>query len=32
VFIGPYSARDDAKRMADRLRDAMGVASTIAVH
>ena len=25
VFIGPYPARDDAKRMADRLRDAMGV-------
>jgi rare lipoprotein A len=32
VFIGPYPARDDAKRMADRLRDALGVASTIAVH
>jgi rare lipoprotein A len=32
VFIGPYPARDDAKRMADRLRDALGLASTIAVH
>jgi len=32
VFIGPYPVREDAKRMADRLRDAIGVASTIAVH
>jgi cell division septation protein DedD len=32
VYIGPYPARDDAKRMADRLRDALGMASTIAVH
>ena len=32
VFIGPYPAREDAKRMADRLRDALGVVSTIAVH
>ena len=32
VFVGPYPTRDDAKRMADRLRDALGVASTIAVH
>ena len=32
VFIGPYPARDDAKRTADRLRDALGLASTIAVH
>ena len=32
VFIGPYPTRDDAKRVADRLRDALGVASTIAVH
>jgi rare lipoprotein A len=32
VFIGPYPAREDAKRMADRLREAIGVASTIAVH
>ena len=26
VFVGPYPTRDDAKRMADRLRDALGVA------
>jgi rare lipoprotein A len=32
VFIGPFPARDDAKRTADRLRDALGLASTIAVH
>jgi rare lipoprotein A len=32
VYLGPYPARDDAKRMADRLRDALGMASTIAVH
>jgi len=32
VFVGPYAAREDAKRMADRLREAIGVASTIAVH
>jgi len=32
VYIGPYPARDDARRMADRLRDALGMASTIAVH
>jgi rare lipoprotein A len=32
VFVGPYPKRDDAKRMADRLRDALGVAATIAVH
>ena len=32
VFIGPYPARDDAKRTADRLRDALGLASTISVH
>jgi rare lipoprotein A len=32
VFIGPYPARDDAKRMADRLRDALGLPSTIAAH
>ncbi len=31
VYIGPYAAREDAKRMADRLRDALGLASTIAV-
>ncbi|MEO8305160.1 MAG: septal ring lytic transglycosylase RlpA family protein [Betaproteobacteria bacterium] len=32
VFVGPYPTRDDAKRMADRLRDALGLPSTIAVH
>ena len=32
VFLGPYPARDDAKRTADRLRDALGLPSTIAVH
>ena len=32
VYLGPYPARDDAKRMADRLRDALGMTSTIAVH
>jgi rare lipoprotein A len=32
VFIGPYPAREDAKVTADRLREAIGVASTIAVH
>jgi len=32
VFVGPYAARDDARRTADRLRDALGLPSTIAVH
>jgi rare lipoprotein A len=32
VFVGPYSTRDDAKRTADRLQDALGLPSTIAVH
>jgi len=32
VFVGPYASRDDAKRIADRLRDALGLPSTIAVH
>ena len=32
VFAGPYPTRDDAKRTADRLRDALGLPSTIAVH
>jgi rare lipoprotein A len=31
VFAGPYPTRDDAKRTADRLRDALGLPSTIAV-
>jgi len=32
VFVGPYASRDEAKRTADRLRDALGLESTIAVH
>jgi rare lipoprotein A len=32
VFVGPYPTRDDARRTADRLRDALGLPSTIAVH
>jgi rare lipoprotein A len=32
VFVGPYPTRDDAKRMADRLREALGLPSTIAIH
>ena len=32
VFVGPYASRDDAKRIADRLRDALGLPSTIAIH
>ena len=32
VYVGPYPGRDDAKRMADRLRDALGMASTVAIH
>lgn len=32
VYVGPYSARDEAKRVADRLRDALGLPSTIAAH
>ena len=32
VFVGPYPTRDDAKRTADRLREAFGLPSTIAVH
>jgi len=32
VFVGPYQTRDEAKRTADRLRDALGLPSTIAVH
>ncbi len=32
VFVGPYAARDDARRTADRLRDALGLPSVIAVH
>jgi rare lipoprotein A len=32
VFVGPYAARDDARRTSDRLREALGLSSTIAVH
>jgi rare lipoprotein A len=32
VFVGPYQTRDEARRTADRLRDALGLPSTIAVH
>ncbi len=31
VFVGPYPSRDDARRTADRLREALGLPSTIAV-
>jgi len=31
VFVGPYPTRDEARRTADRLREALGVPSTIAV-
>jgi rare lipoprotein A len=32
VFVGPYPTREEAVRTADRLRDALGLASTIAIH
>jgi rare lipoprotein A len=32
VFVGPYEAREEARRTADRLRNALGLDSTIAVH
>jgi rare lipoprotein A len=32
VFVGPYPTREDAKQTADRLRDALGLTSTLAVH
>ncbi len=32
VFVGPYPSRDEAKRTADRLRDALGLESTIVLH
>jgi rare lipoprotein A len=32
VFVGPYAARDDARRSSERLRAALGLDSTIAVH
>ncbi len=31
VFVGPYPTRDEAKRTADRLREALGLPSVIAV-
>jgi hypothetical protein len=31
VFVGPYAARDEARRTADRLRVALGLPSVIAV-
>ena len=32
VFVGPYPTRDEARLTADRLRDALGLPTTIAVH
>jgi rare lipoprotein A len=32
VFVGPYPTREEARRTADRLRDALGLPTTIAVH
>lgn len=32
AYVGPYPTREDARRSADRLRDALGLPSTIAVH
>jgi rare lipoprotein A len=32
VFVGPYPTREEAKQTADRLRDALGLTSTIAIH
>jgi rare lipoprotein A len=32
VFVGPYAVRDDARRTADRLREGLGLPSTIALH
>jgi rare lipoprotein A len=32
VFVGPYPAREDATRTADRLRDTLGLPSMIVVH
>jgi len=30
VYVGPYASRDEARRVADRLRDALGLPSTVA--
>ena len=32
VYVGPYPTRESARQTADRLRDALGLSSTIAVH
>jgi rare lipoprotein A len=32
VFVGPYPTREEARRTAERLRDALGLPTTIAVH
>jgi rare lipoprotein A len=32
VFVGPYALREEARQTADRLRDALGLDSMIAVH
>jgi rare lipoprotein A len=32
AYVGPYPTREDARRTADRLRDALGLPSTIAAH
>jgi rare lipoprotein A len=32
VFVGPYPAREDARREADRLRDTLGISTTVGVH
>ncbi len=32
VFVGPYPTRDEARRVSDQLRTALGLASTIAAH
>jgi rare lipoprotein A len=32
VFIGPYPMREDARRTADRMREALGLPATIATH
>jgi hypothetical protein len=32
VHVGPYATREDARRIAERLRDELGLPSTIAQH
>jgi len=29
VYVGPYTTREEARRAADRLRDALGIGSTV---